>query len=142
MPTIASEFVLLTGAPIGNQPRLIAGAAITAGMPVRIGTDGKAYPAVATGGAATADTARLYGLAIANAELNQPFTAAVQGIVQISDINAMQIGELIVVNNGSLVTYDDLVPGNYVSIVGVAVSVTQIELHVYTTGLPIPTPPA
>lgn len=141
---INSPSVILTGAPIGNQPRLVAGTTIVAGQPVRISaTDNRAYPAIATqgGDAPTQTTANVYGIALANAVAGQPFTAAVTGIVRISDAAVVVAGNVICCNAGGLIFYEELVPGDYITLIGFAIDTMRVRLHIVASGLTVPTPP-
>jgi hypothetical protein len=104
----------------------VAGATVTAGQPVYAdATDsGKYKPADADADASS----RAIGIAVHGASSGQPLTVAQYGNLTISAV--MTAGEVYAVSAtaGGIAPVGDLVTGNYVTVLGVATTTSNLQL--------------
>lgn len=109
-----------------------AGGTITQGMPLyKNASDKKLYPAVATG----ADEAECVGIALTASSLDQPVVYATSGIIDVG--GTIVKGSMYVVsplNAGGILLDTDLASGNYISLLGPAVSSTNLLVCLANTG--------
>lgn len=129
--TITAASVLQgSGAIIEDQ---IAGAAITAGQLLyKDSADGKVKLADANSGVAEARS--IYGVAVNNAAANQPVAVQRKGKVAIGATVAVGTIYVLSATAGGVAPSADLATGHYVSILGVAVSATEIEIAIVNSG--------
>jgi hypothetical protein len=130
----AANVVRGTGAKIETG---IAGATITAGQTVYKDTaDGDKYkPADADAGTATIRTTR--GIALNGASNNQPLAIQVEGLITIG--GTVAVGGVYVQSDtaGGIMPAADLESGDYVTVLGVGVSATQIDLQIHASGVAV-----
>jgi hypothetical protein len=126
----AANVVRGTGASVENG---IAGAAITAGQTVyKDPADSKFRPCDADAGAAAARTTR--GVALNSCAANQPLAVQVAGRLAIGA--AVTVGAIYVQSDtaGGIMPAADLEAGDYVTVLGVGVSATDIDLNIHVSG--------
>jgi hypothetical protein len=114
----------------------IAGATITAGQPIYLDStaSNKAKPADADALA----TAAVVGIALNSASDGQPIDYATAGNVTYN--SAFTVGQVYVAstNAGGIAPYADLGSGDYVTILGVATTATNLKLSINQSGIAKP----
>jgi hypothetical protein len=113
----------------GNKQEKIAGATITAGMPVY--ADGADTFQLKPAQADAAATAKVAGMALNSADDEQPIIFQTDGVFKPGA--TVVIGEtyaLSAANPGKIAPYGDLVSTNRVTILGVGISTSEILLGI------------
>ena len=116
----------------------VAGAAITAGQPLyKDSTDGNALKPADADAAASA---RCVGIAVAGAADGQPVRYQRTGDVTLGAGAAMTVGTVYVVSAtaGGIAPLADLASGDYVSILGVAISASVLRLNLLNSEVAVP----
>lgn len=112
-----------------------AGEAITAGMPVyRKAADNEWYKAADT----SAALANAGGVALTNAGDGEVLDIATKGPINLGA--TLTIGEIYVLSGtaGNVAPVGDLLSGNFVTILGVASTASQLELQITASGVAKP----
>lgn len=111
----------------------VAGAAISAGSPVYIDSNGEVQDADAD---ASATTAAVIGIAMNDAAVDQPVCIVTSGDIYYGAAVFTQ-GQMAYVSPdpGNLCPYADLGSGDYISLVGVASSATTLTLKIWASGV-------
>lgn len=114
----------------------IAGGTITAGMPVYIDT--AASGVLKACDADVAATSVCAGIALHSAASGQPIKYAYSGSLTISAV--MTVGQIYVVSTtaGGVAPYADLASGDFVSILGVASTSSNLILSINNSGIAKP----
>lgn len=118
-----------------EQEWCVAGETITAGMPVFLkAADSRVWKAQAD--AATDDD--VYGIALNGASAGQPISVQKNGQINLG--GTLVVGTVYVVSAaaGAICPWADLVTGNYVTLLGVAITAAILEMKRYTTSIQIP----
>lgn len=113
---------------------VVAGAAITAGQPVYVDTSGLAQLSDCNASAAAAD---VQGLAAHNVAAGQPLLICYEDPSWTHGLAAVTAG-LPIFNGGTagtLVPPADLTTGDYVSLLGIAISATKMSLRLVKSGV-------
>jgi len=131
----AANVVKGTGAQIEAG---IAGEAITAGKLVyKKASNSNFYlaDALAASVAANAEIDNVYGVALNNAAASQPLT--VQKVGQITIGGTVAVGEIYALDivAGQIIPESEIATTNYVTLVGVGISATIIQLSILVTGI-------
>lgn len=129
----AANVLKYTGATIENGQ---AGEAITAGMLVYKHTDTKYYKAQHDG---TAAQATLYGIALNSAPgANQPLQVQTNGGVNPG--GTVVVGTIYCAseNAGGIAPSTDVGQNDYMSIFGVGLTSSKIDMQIYNSGVTIP----
>lgn len=113
-----------------------AGGTITAGMPVYLDTDTNTWKAADCD--ASAATAVAGGIALHGASSGQPL--AVQTSGNINPGATVTVGEIYVVSGtaGGIAPEGDLAAGDYVTVLGVGTSASNIALAIHVSGVQVP----
>lgn len=109
-----------------------AGGAVTAGQPIYSdSSDGKKLKSADADAEASAEA---IGIALHAAENGQPLVYAISGIVGLGAV--MTQGEVYVVSAtaGGIAPQSDLVSGDYVTVLGVAASTSNLDLSIEASG--------
>lgn len=132
--TITAANVLAgTGARIEEGT---AGATITAGMPVYLdSSDNKLKAADAND---TAAKAAAVGIALNGASNNQPLKYQVAGPITIGGTVAVGTIYCVSENAGGIAPHTDLGAGEFVTVLGIGISATQIRLAINVSGVQVP----
>lgn len=115
----------------------IAGAAATAGQTVyRDATDNKFKVADADSGTSAARATR--GIALNGAAANQPLAVQTDGPYTAG--GTVVVGTIYVQSDtpGGIMPAADLEAGDYVTVLGVGISATQIDLNIHVSGVAVP----
>ena len=110
-----------------------AGEAITQGMPYYISTtDGKAYQTDANDGSAKAEAR---GIAITPASTDEYFVACDAGLIDIG--GTLSVGQVYVVSatKGAIAPISDLVSNDYVTVLGIALTASTLDLSPDASGV-------
>jgi hypothetical protein len=114
-----------------------AGAVITAGMPLYMdAADGnKLKPADAD---ASALTAAVVGIALTGGAANQPIAYVEAGLVNLGA--TLTVGAIYVLSGtaGGICPEADLATGDWVTVLGIAVSAVLLDLRVNVSGVQVP----
>ena len=107
------------------------GGTVTAGMPIRLNTSGQIVAAKAD----TAVDADVDGIALNGGASGQPCTYLLGGPLTLNAVlTAGVIYVLSAANAGGIAPFGDLTSGNYVTIIGVAKSTTELDITINPTG--------
>lgn len=107
-----------------------AGATITAGLVVYQAADGD-YEAAGNGSAAAAEAA---GIALHGAADGQPLRIQTGGRIAIG--GTVAVGKIYVLGTtGGIIPVDDIAGSEYVTVIGVGVTTSQIELLIHASGV-------
>jgi len=112
-----------------------AGESISAGMPIyRLSTDNKWYKA-GNGSATLADAG---GIALTNADVDEILDYAISGGINVGA--TLTLAEIYVLSDtvGKIAPASDLGSGDFVTILGVASSTSQLELNLNSSGVAKP----
>lgn len=104
-----------------------AGETITAGMSLYLGADNKIYKAQCDG---TANQAACIGIALTGSSLDQPITYLSSGGINLGA--TLTVGETYVVGTafGGINPIGDLVSTNYVTILGIATTASNLAVDI------------
>ena len=119
-----------------NTERGIAGATITAGQAVyRDASDSNQFKLADNDAAGTDD---VYGIALNSASDEQPLVVQRSGTIDMGGVVA--VGTIYVLSStaGGVAPSTDLVSTDYVTVIGVGVTATNIELSLLTSGVQVP----
>lgn len=113
-----------------------AAAAITAGQPIYRASDGR-Y-GVVDSDSATAEARVPAGIALNNAGANQPVIMQTAGDITIGA--TLAVGTIYVASDtaGGIMPVADLETGDYVTIIGVAISTSVLRLAITSSGVAVP----
>lgn len=113
--------------------RRTAGATITAGMPVFVSAvDGDVEPAQKDVDAASAEA---IGIALCDAAAGQPVVIQTSGLINVGA--TLVVGETYIVGAaaGSIAPVADAVATNFATVLGVAISTSQLKLGINASGV-------
>jgi len=129
----ASAVLPTTNTQVGRGT--VAGSLITQGQSVYV--DPTAFtvkPAKADSASTSVPAANLAGVALDRAEVGQPITYALSGDVTFNaTLTAGQVYVISAANAGGIAPVSDLVATNYVGVIGVATSTTNLHLGLIPT---------
>lgn len=113
----------------------IAGAAVTAGQALYIDAADENKGKLADTDHATAAVRVLAGIALNNAASGQPVTYQYKGRLTIGATVA--VGKIYVLSDtaGGIKPVDDLAAGDYTSVLGIAISTTEIDINIQNGGV-------
>jgi hypothetical protein len=118
------------GAIVQTAP---AGSAVTAGQPIYLDTAaGAVNPAMAAG---TATQALVSGIALNSAATGQPVTYVVAGHVELGVVLTVGAIYCLSANAGKIAPAADLAHPDYVSILGVATTTSDLALAITNSGV-------
>jgi hypothetical protein len=107
-------------------------------MPVyRKASDGKFYKADAL----TQAAADVIGIALTSAATSQPTSAQAGGSIALEAVAGITVGEIYVLSDtvdGKIAPAADLVSTNWVTVLGVGISATEIKLGILVSGVQVP----
>jgi hypothetical protein len=115
----------------------ILGGTVTAGQAVYRDATSKKF-LVSDSDSATAGVRELVGIALNGGAINQPVVVQTEGPIT---IGATVVVGTVYVNSdtpGGIMPAADLEAGDYVSVVGIGISATQIELGILNSGVAVP----
>lgn len=102
----------------------------TAGTVVFRQENGQVSPASCT----SEQSAMAIGVCVGSAQSDQFVAIAANGVLNLQAIALQEGGIYCAGPGGSIMRYEDLGSGDYVTIVGVAVSESQLKLNIWPTG--------
>lgn len=129
-----AENLTWSGAPEASLLVRPAADVLTAGQPVFV----TAALDVAACSFSAEQNANAAGIALCNASSDQRVVAAKEGILNFGEA-ILTVGQIYCVgSNGNIVPYSDLATGNWITILGYAISTTELRLSIQPTGVQKP----
>lgn len=113
-----------------------AGETLTAGQAVYLHTDNKYYLAQADSG--TAADRKCHGITLNGAASGQPVSVQTSGVINPG--GTVTVGTIYVTSGtaGGIAPHGDLATGDYVSIIGVGLTASTIQLILNNSGVAVP----
>jgi hypothetical protein len=110
---------------IGKRLSGTAGGTITAGMPVRVGTNGRLVASANT----SAANAKVDGIALNGASDGQPVSYQAEGSVNLGA--TLAVGKVYVLSAAGLISpVDDVAAADFVTVIGVGVTASSLKLGI------------
>lgn len=127
---------VVAGSNATIDKRYLAGATITAGQTVYLDTSTNTWLLADCDSSAT--TAVLAGVALNGAASGQPLHVLTAG--QLTAGATVTVGEIYVLSGtaGGIAPEGDLASGDYVSVLGVGISATVIDVKLHVSGVQVP----
>ncbi len=133
MADIAVTAGSVVSATTAKRKQVTAGAAITAGQVVALDPTTGTYK-LCDCNSATAALRKPAGIALNPAAAGQPLTIHTRGKITIGAVVAVGVAYFVSGTGGGIRPAADNITGDYVSLVGIGISTTQIDVQFHESG--------